>query len=155
MRYAITNYGRIISYTKEIEDGTFLKGSTVSGYPSISFRIRGASQTYLIHRLVAEYFLRKPDRSHKYVIHLNHKKDDNFFQNLKWVTYEKQIVHRQANNRANRIGNFKLTAERVAIIKKRLANGKNRLKTLAKQFGVTDMQIHRIKTGENWGHVKV
>jgi hypothetical protein len=155
MRYAITNYGRIISYTKEIEDGSFLKGATVSGYPAISFRVKGENKTFLTHRLVAKYFVRQTDRTHKYVIHLNHKKDDNFFQNLRWATYDQQIAHRQTNNRINRIGNFKLTAERVVLIKKRLATGKTRLKTLAKQFGVTDMQIHRIKTGENWGHVKV
>jgi hypothetical protein len=28
------------------------------------------------------------------------------------------------------------------------------LKALAKQFKVSDMQIHRIKTGENWSHVR-
>jgi hypothetical protein len=27
------------------------------------------------------------------------------------------------------------------------------LKALAKKFHVSDMQIHRIKTGENWSHV--
>jgi len=27
------------------------------------------------------------------------------------------------------------------------------LKMIAKQFGISTMQLHRIKTGENWGHV--
>ena len=31
---------------------------------------------------------------------------------------------------------------------------KTRLKIIAKRFGVSEMQLHRIKTGENWGHVK-
>jgi uncharacterized protein YjcR len=41
------------------------------------------------------------------------------------------------------------------MIKRKLLNGKTRLKMIAKQFGVSDMQIHRIKTGENWSHVKI
>ena len=35
-----------------------------------------------------------------------------------------------------------------------LKNGKT-LKYIGNKFGVSDMQIHRIKTGENWGSVKV
>jgi hypothetical protein len=29
------------------------------------------------------------------------------------------------------------------------------LKMLAKQFGISEMQLYRIKSGENWGHVKI
>ncbi len=32
---------------------------------------------------------------------------------------------------------------------------KRRLKMIAKQFGVSEMQIRRIASGENWGHVKI
>jgi hypothetical protein len=48
-----------------------------------------------------------------------------------------------------------LTEAQVLRIKKKLVNGKSTLKVIADQFGITDMQVHRIKTGENWGHVKV
>jgi len=43
------------------------------------------------------------------------------------------------------------------LLKKKLLDPgrKTRMKILAKQFGVTEMQLHRIKTGENWGEVKV
>ena len=34
-------------------------------------------------------------------------------------------------------------------------NRRTRLKVLAKQFGVSEMQLHRIKTGENWGDLQV
>jgi DNA-binding Xre family transcriptional regulator len=29
------------------------------------------------------------------------------------------------------------------------------MKMLAKQFGISEMQVSRIKRGENWGHIKV
>ena len=32
---------------------------------------------------------------------------------------------------------------------------KKTLKAIAKKFNVSDMQIHRIKTKENWAHVKI
>jgi DNA invertase Pin-like site-specific DNA recombinase len=51
----------------------------------------------------------------------------------------------------------KLTANKVKFIKKRLAdpNRTIRLKMLAKQFGISEMQLYRIKRGENWGHIKI
>jgi hypothetical protein len=155
LRYALTSYGKFISYDSEIEEGRILKLVKISGYPAISIRIKGKIQTYLIHRLMAKYFLDKPTARHNYVIHLNYKKDDNFIQNLKWVTHQDRVAHNLKFRMEKEIGNYKLTAERVQMIKRKLLNGKTRLKMIARQFGVSDMQIHRIKTGENWSHVKI
>jgi methylphosphotriester-DNA--protein-cysteine methyltransferase len=51
----------------------------------------------------------------------------------------------------------KLTVDKVKQIKVALFKSKKQptLKALAKRFRVSDMQIHRIKIGENWAHVKV
>jgi hypothetical protein len=51
----------------------------------------------------------------------------------------------------------KLTVTKVMLIKKLLARPeqKTRMKMIAKQFGVSEMQIRRIKSGENWSQVKV
>jgi hypothetical protein len=59
------------------------------------------------------------------------------------------------NPNRKRIGNQKLKESQVKMIKKKLQAGKSTLKTIAQQFGITDMQVHRIKTGENWSHVDV
>jgi DNA-binding Xre family transcriptional regulator len=50
-----------------------------------------------------------------------------------------------------------LNEDQVIELKKTLLdpNRKIRLKVLAKQYGVSEMQLHRIKTGQNWGHIKV
>lgn len=50
-----------------------------------------------------------------------------------------------------------LTQTQVMLLKKKLLdpNRKTRLKILAKRYGVSEMTLHRIKTGENWGHIKV
>jgi DNA invertase Pin-like site-specific DNA recombinase len=51
----------------------------------------------------------------------------------------------------------KLTSTKVIHLKKLLSNPdqKNRIKMLAKQFGISEMQVYRIKRGENWSHIKV
>ena len=51
----------------------------------------------------------------------------------------------------------KLTSTKVIHLKKLLndPNRKTRIKMLAKQFGISEMQVHRIKSGENWSHIVV
>jgi len=50
-------------------------------------------------------------------------------------------------------GNYKLTESDVKQIKK-LIKEKTPLRQISKMYGVSDMQINRIKTGENWGNGK-
>ncbi len=119
----------------------------------------------LVHRLVAEYFLDKPTEKHNLVAHLNHNKLDNRADNLKWMTREENAAHQKTSPhvieaKKERLGKryegtkvCKLTSTKVMLIKKKLNQGA-KLKTLAKIFKVSDMQIHRIKTGENWSEVK-
>lgn len=155
IHYALTNYGRIISFTDTPANGKFLKPAFIRGYPAMSFSIANGRKTFLLHRLVGEYFLKRPSPQHKFIIHLNHKKEDNYANNLKWATAEEKKHASNTDRQKTESGNYKLTAGRVLLIKKKMLDGKTRLKIIAKQFGVSDMQIHRIKTGENWGHVKV
>ena len=51
----------------------------------------------------------------------------------------------------------KLTSTQVIRIKKMLQrpDNKTRLVMIAKQFNITTQQLYRIRTGENWGHIKV
>ena len=153
--YALTNYGRVISYTTKPEEGHFLKHGSISHYPGIAVRSKDKSYTFLIHRLVAKYFVKQPTSKHKFVIHLNYIKDDNFYKNLKWVTHEDKFKHATLNPNRKRIGNQKLKESQVVAIKKKLMARKSTLKKIATQFGITDMQVHRIKTGENWAHIKI
>jgi len=178
LSYAISNYGRLVSYTDNIENGRFVKGGLQDGYRVWRYRVyAGTGDNKVFYRclfrykLVAEYFLPKPTEEQKYILHLNYVRNNDYVGNLKWATYEEMIAHRYhspsvlkarkeqlaliAENRKHK-GN-KLTSTQVMFLKKRIfdPNRKTRLKILAKQFGVTTMTLHRIKTGENWGHIKV
>ena len=118
----------------------------------------------LLHRLVAEYFLDKPSNAHTLVAHLDFNKLNNKSTNLKWMTpdenYEHQkkspIVIGEKKNWAERMRTTKttkLTVTKVMLLKKLLNQGKP-LRSLVKQFKITDTQILRIKRGENWADVQ-
>jgi hypothetical protein len=156
LRYAVTNFGRVISFTSEVKTGNLLSPTSLSGYPGVSVPFNGTPKNMNVHRLVALYFLKKPSPKHNKVVHLNYKKNDNHYKNLKWVTFLGQAAHTYANpDFHNKGGNVKLTEAQVRKIKEALQKGKSTLKSLAQKFKVSDMQIHRIRTGENWSKIKI
>jgi len=159
--YAVSDHGRLVSYTTNIKDGTMLKGTLMGGYPTLKLKPDGKNMTLFIHRLVAEAFLSKKNERYEYVIHLNYNKEDNRAKNLKWATKEEMETHQQkspavlAYRSVNRKKGHKLTDVVVKRIKQ-MINDKKRVKTMkliAKHFGISEMQLYRIKSGENWGHV--
>ena len=160
-KYKISNYGRIIFYK---DDKAILrKKSFINGYETISLKQaennKGTSR--YVHKLVAQHFLEKENEDKVYVIHLNYDKKDNSLENLKWATKREKELHQFSNPTWETVlknknsGNAKLTEGKVKIIKRQLQNKRTRITMIAKRFGVSDMQIHRIKSGENWGHVKI
>jgi hypothetical protein len=134
-----------------------------TGYKTLNLHRPGNNGTLYIHREIARLFLKKPAVKYKYVVHLNHNKLDNSVKNLKWATLDEMIEHQQDSPakiaykkvQANRKVGLKLNAEQVKGIKKVL-NNKNRnvtIKQLAEKYGVSEMTMYRIKSGENWGRV--
>ncbi len=158
--YEISNYGRLRSFQNG-SLGTVIKGSVIQGYRSLNIRSGGKTLNRYVHKLVAEYFLAPAGPGCQYVIHLDHDKLNNNHQNLRCVTKEVMLEHNRQNpavqNRPapRRTSNYKLTEPKVKMIKKLLQNGNNRLKMIAKQFGITHTQLNRIRSGENWKNVTV
>lgn len=171
-KYAVSSWGRLMSYTDSIEKGTIIRGSIQEGYPILRMRSQPEGHKkpiyhgFLIHKVVAETFLDKPSEEHKFVAHLDYNKLNNRVDNLQWVTQQgmnelnsknPKVLAERGKVRFDGHKGAKLTSTDVIRIKKMLANPnrKTRLKMIAKQFGVSDMQITRIKSGENWGHIQV
>ncbi|HVZ55057.1 MAG TPA: hypothetical protein VG870_00240 [Chitinophagaceae bacterium] len=163
-QYAISSHGRLVKFREKLADGILLRGSMQEGYPIWRTRKNGENYAILLHRLVAKHFLPKPTRKQTTIIHVNYKKTDNHYKNLKWATPEEVTAHANGSPAVKKArkrlqdnpalaNNAKLTAEKVRQIKKLLAQQKT-LKYIATRFGVSDMQVHRIKTGENWGKIK-
>ncbi len=172
-RYAVSNRGRLISFTNEFRDGNVLKGSVSDGFKAFRYRRKNAAgkmiyNTFFVYKLVAEFFIPKTSEEQLYVIHLDYVRGNDSVENLKWVTYEERQEHykrsphviksmKKLTEHNLKADGRKLTSTRVMYLKKLLndPNNKTRMKMLAKQFGISEMQVNRIKRGENWGHIKV
>jgi len=156
-KYAISNLGRIKSYKADPE-GKIIKGSSLKGYRILNIKLEGNKRTTkYIHKLVAELFTPRENEHQKYVIHLDFNKENNYVDNLKWVTKETMFAHQKINPNYKRgtINYSKLSETDVIRLKKKLKRGKNKLYKLAREFGITHTQLNRIRSGENWGHVVV
>lgn len=163
-KYAVSNYGRLIKYKDELKLGSPLRLSRQQGYPIWRYKKDGVSKHALLHKLVAKYFLSAPDKDQLFVLHLDYDKENNHYKNLKWASQVELTKHSFGNpavikakkqmlkNIAGRY-NTKLSEAKVRQIKSLLQKGKT-LKEIAIKFNISDMQVYRIKTGENWGHIK-
>ena len=163
-KYLVSNMGRILSYADQPEEGTLLKGSTVEGYTVINVKPNDSFQSLYLHREIAKLFLPKHDRTHKFVIHLDFDKKNNQIRNLKWATKKEMEDHQQNSpakiaykeRQRNRTKGLKLTLAKVKSIKRLIIHpGKRTMKKIAQQFGISEMQLYRIKSGENWSHVTI
>lgn len=157
--FKISNYGRILNCKDEEE--FIVKKYFINGYQNLSLRqkVNGKLTSRYVHKLVAESFLEKKEGV-VCVIHLDYDKTNNHIENLQWATKQEKEIHQFTGpefiNRDRRSPSFaKLTETRVKLIKRKIndPNRRTRMKMIAKQFGVSEMQLYRIKSGENWGWV--
>jgi len=164
-KYAVSTLGRVASYGEDVnEDGKLLNGSLTTGYKSLNLHRPNSKGTIYIHREVAKLFSKKPGPKYRYVIHVNHNKLDNRASNLKWATQEEVANHQQKSPakiaykkvQASRSNGLKLNTTQVRAIKKLLGDPKRKqtFKQLAEKYGVSEMTLYRIKSGENWGKIK-
>ena len=162
-KYAVSSNGRAASFTDEITNGKLLSGSTTSGYRTLNLHIEGENGTLYIHREVAKLFCPKNTQNKKFVIHINHDKSDNRAKNLKWVSQKEAIDHQQKSPsklaykeaQASKTKGLKLTLAQVKAIKTTLENPRRKLshKQIAEKYGISEMTIYRIKSGESWSRV--
>lgn len=91
--YKISNYGRVVSLTKENCYQEKLKSFELcKGYPRVSLWNNGKGKHFFIHRLVAEAFIPNPDNK-PHINHINGIKTDYSINNLEWCTPKENIEH--------------------------------------------------------------
>jgi len=158
-RYEISSYGRVKSFTYDKEKGRILSPGLTKGFQTVTFKTEGSKKTFLVHKLVAEVFVPKENENETIVIHLDWNKKNNHYSNLKWVTreqsYERIMPRLQEINKIKNKGivrNSKLKPEDVKVLKSMLEKGIKQ-NVVAKLFSISEMQVTRIKRGENWAKV--
>ncbi len=172
LNYAISNYGRLVSFSKDILNGNELAGGMLEGYKIFrySYRVDGKRKYkhHFFYRLVAQYFLEKETSDQNFVLHLDFDKVNDHISNLKWANQKELTAHHSKNPLVIKAKQFiieynkkadgrKLTSTQVIRIKKMLKreDNKTRLTLIAKQFNISTQQLWRIRTGENWGHLEI
>ena len=163
-KYAISNYGRVVSYTDSIENGRLIKFGIIEGYHVLSLTSK-IKLSRCVHKLVAHYFLPDPKPDHNYVIHYDFDKKNNSVKNLQWATREQMYQHMIHNpkvqyarkNHTRRSKGPKLTADQVKRLKKAIHDPerKRTFAQIAKRYGISQMQLYRIKAGKDWAHIQV
>ena len=158
--YFVSNYGRVKSFSFK-KDGQIMKCPEIKGFKSVNLKINKIRHFFYLHKLVAEIWLPKPSEQHTFVTHLDGILKNNHISNLKWLTKEElTLQHREfkeKNNIVKRpkiVSNSKLKEKDIVLIKTMLQRGVTQL-IIAKMFRISDMQVSRIKRGENWGHVLI
>jgi len=159
-KYEVSNYGRVKSYCYNKNEGRILKPGLTKGFHTVTFKTNGKKKTFLVHKLVAIFFVPKDNDNQSIAIHLDWNKRNNYYKNLKWVTKDeayKRIMPRlqEINKIKNKglIRNSKLKAEDVKVLKSMLEKGIKQ-NVIAKLFSISEMQVTRIKREENWAHIK-
>ncbi|OUR93927.1 hypothetical protein A9Q87_04255 [Flavobacteriales bacterium 34_180_T64] len=160
--YHISSLGRVYSEKHKSLKRRF-KLSHVNGYEAFSaIKTNKKTELIYVHRIVAELFLENQE-SKQFVIHKDFDKTNNELSNLDWATRQEMILHNSHNPKViagkeklkRKSPYSKLSVGKVKMIKRMLfnPNSKTRMRIIAKQFGISEMQVYRIKSGQNWGDV--
>lgn len=158
-KYAVSNYGRVKSFCNSTQ-GKILKSSNTKGFKTVCIRVQGKRKTVLVHKLTAEAFVEKNENS-EMIIHLDWNKGNNYYKNLAWVArsdgYKRILTKLHQGNRENprkrKVTNSKLEIKDIEILKSMLLRGVKQ-KVIAKLFCISEMQVTRIKKGENWASIE-
>jgi len=159
-KYEISTYGRVRSYCYDKVNGKILRPGLTKGFSTVTFKTSERKKTFLVHKLVAMVFIPKESDDQTIVIHLDWIKRNNHYKNLKWVTkdeaYARIMPRLQEINKIKNKGiirNSKLKPEDVKVLKGMLDKGIKQ-NVIAKLFSISEMQVTRIKRGENWSKIK-
>lgn len=130
-------------------------------------RQKGKNKAIFLAREVATAFLKKPSAKHKYVIHKDHNYLNDQVSNLKWATQSEHRKHTAMSPRSVQAREKKaitksthskvLDEKGATALKKMIWDPKRKVsyRQIAEKFGVSEMQIYRIKSGEFWYHIRV
>lgn len=82
--------------------------STSPGYRRVTLCIKGKTERFLVHRMVAELYVHNPNPlEHIQVNHKDHNPSNNHKDNLEWCDQSQNMLH---CHRANRCSNLKASA---------------------------------------------
>ena len=157
-RYLISNHGRVKSLSRSTP--CILKfGRThhkSSDYHFVNVRLGKKMTNVKIHRLVAEYFVKNPNKYNE-VNHIDGVKTNNYFKNLEWCTHKQNMGHASENGlyvtgEAHRSSILK--SSDIGNIKRLRYDEKLPIMWIAKIYDVSYTTIHKVVHNITWKQLK-
>jgi hypothetical protein len=163
--YVISNHGRFgVMRDDKVEVKQI---QPAAGRYRYNVRQKGKNKAIFLAKEVAKAFLTKPSPRYSLVIHKDHNYLNDHVDNLKWATKDEHRAH-TANSPGSLMATKKkaitgssrskvLNEKNVIALKKMIWDPKRKLsfKQIAEKFGVSEMQVYRLKKGEFWYHIHV
>lgn len=156
--FLISNFGNVKSVdrkepflnTTRIRFGRVIKTRVLRKYVCVSLKQNCKQKTFLVHRLVAEYFVEK--KSGDIVNHIDANRFNNVFTNLEWCSQKENIHHAMKFDnwtKGEKHGCSKLTESQVLYIRDSEEGGFR----LAKRLNVSYTTVKRIRARKIWKHL--
>lgn len=141
-----------------LENKKIHENTTEKGYKNCRIKVNGKGKTFLVHRLVAIWFIPNPQNKPE-VNHKNGVKNDNRLSNLEWATPHENRIHAFSNGLHSAKGQknpfSKLKDEDIIAIRRFYEiNPKAKLKVFASKLNVTVQLICLIRKRKAWSHIK-
>lgn len=148
--YQISNKGRVRNNNEDIRSVSIGK----NGYEKVVLYNYPNQKTFLIHRLVAIYFIPNPNKL-KCVNHKNGIKTDNSIMNLEWCSHKQNSKHAFDYGLMNPPSGeshpaAKVNREKVSIIRKLRGYSQ---REIAKMFGICQTTVCEILAKKIWKEV--
>lgn len=156
--YSVSNLGRVRRdlASRGSRPNYILKPSPTSGgYLNVTIRRLQRIAQSGVHILVCRAFHGEPPAERSDVNHKDLDKTNNRANNLEWMTRSENVLHSHANDnhpRGEKRPFSKLKDADIPTIRARIASGEP-VARIARDYGVGDHTIHRIKKGLKWKHI--
>ncbi|QBQ74604.1 HNH endonuclease [Burkholderia phage BcepSauron] len=125
-------------------------------YKSVSLYRGGHQHLMLVHRLVADGFVKNPQNL-PVAMHGDDNKHNNHYKNLTWGTHKKNVQDAHASGLANTARGSQAAkavvneAQVLEIV--RLLNSGVTQKEAASMYGLSRSSVSHIKLGLSWSHI--
>lgn len=146
--YAISNMGRIkcLNYRNQYRECLFaLSESRKGSYLKLDIKREGKKRRmYLVHRLVAKYFVANPKpNEYDKVLHIDENKQNNRWDNLKWGTQSGNRLDYIAHIGKGNLKRKKLSDEQAVEVYKSTGTAQS----IALKYGINPETVWMIKSG--------
>lgn len=103
-QYAISNFGRVASFTKDFSDAKTLPMKNEPGrYTRLRIEFIDGVKSVYVHQVVAQNFLEMPKKKNLTdILHINGNINDNHFENLQWVSHASLLKTKAKKRRKNK-----------------------------------------------------